>query len=167
MTVLWPLTCTSKLMWISVFKDIIDYIFNYSKNRTNKLQTEPLLFILFIIFWHHTNYRVFMKYWVFFPRTLKSLPPLTRQHSAAIGCTKNYQQIEVTVHLHSVESFEGLLQRCRRGRSCNELWKITIFPEHPVCICILSSSISQPIKHVFVLECEKKWRLELGENYKK
>ena len=25
---------------------------------------------------------------------------------------KNYQPIRVTVHLHSVESFEGLLQRC-------------------------------------------------------
>ena len=45
---------------------------------------------------------------------------------------KNYQPIGVTVHSHCVESFEGLLQRCRRGRSCSELWKNTIFPEHPV-----------------------------------
>ena len=50
----------------------------------------------------------------FFPRILESLPPLLRQHSAAIGCTKNYQPIGMTVHSHSVESFEGLLQRCRR-----------------------------------------------------
>ena len=62
------------------------------------------------------TYRVFIKYCVFFPRILESLPPLPRQHSAAIGCTKNYQPIGVTVHSHCVESFEGLLQRCRRGR---------------------------------------------------
>ena len=54
----------------------------------------------------------------FFPRILKSLQPLPHQHSAAIGCTKNNQQIEVTVHSHCVE---GLLQRCRRGRGCSEL----------------------------------------------
>ena len=52
---------------------------------------------------------------VFFPRILESLPPLPRQHSAAIGCTKNYQPIGVTVN------FEALLQRCRRGRGCSEL----------------------------------------------
>ena len=51
---------------------------------------------------------------------------------AVIGCTKNHQPIEVTVHSHCVESFEGLLQRCRRGRGCSELSKNTIFPEHPV-----------------------------------
>ena len=54
----------------------------------------------------------------------------------------------MTVHLHCVESFGSLLQRCRRGRGCSELWKNTIFPEHSVyevilvneyffiCICI-------------------------------
>ena len=62
----------------------------------------------------------------FFLRILKSLPPIPRQHSAAIGCRKNYQQIGVTVHLHCVESFEGLLQRCRRGSGCSELWKNTL-----------------------------------------
>ena len=35
---------------------------------------------------------------VFFPRILESLQHLPRQHSAAIGCTKNYQPIGVTVH---------------------------------------------------------------------
>ena len=69
---------------------------------------------------------------VFCPRILEILPPLPRQLSAAIGCTKNYQPIGVTVHSHCVESFEGLLQRCRRGRGCSELWKNTFFPEHPV-----------------------------------
>ena len=60
----------------------------------------------------------------FFPRILESLPTLPRKHSAANGCTKNYQPIGVTVHSHFVESFEvfeGLLQRCRRGRDCSEL----------------------------------------------
>ena len=67
------------------------------------------------------TYRVFIKYCVFFPRILESLPPLPRQHSAAIGCTKNYQPIGVTVNLHCVESFDGFLQRCSRGRGCREL----------------------------------------------
>ena len=50
---------------------------------------------------------------VFFPRILKSLPPLPRQHSAAISCTKNYQPIGVTEHSHWVKSFEAMegLQR--------------------------------------------------------
>ena len=77
-------------------------------------------------------YRVLIKYCVFFRIILESLPPLPHQHSAASGCTKNYQLIGVTIHSHCVESFEGLLQRCRRGRGCSELWKNTFFPEHPV-----------------------------------
>ena len=84
--------------------------------------TELPEFAEIVLFAFHANkrpgqrtYRVFIKYCVFFPRILESLPPLPRQHSAdAIGCTKNYQPIGMTVHLHSVESFEGLLQRCRR-----------------------------------------------------
>ena len=50
--------------------------------------------------------------------------------SQALGCYmlyKNYQPIGVTVHSHCVESFEGLLQRCRRGRGCSELWKTHFF----------------------------------------
>ena len=44
-------------------------------------------------------YRVFTKYCVFFSRILESLPPLPRQqHSAAIGCTKNYQPIGVILY---------------------------------------------------------------------
>ena len=79
-------------------------------------------------------YRVFIKYCVFFSRIFESLPPLPRQHSAAFGCTKIQQPIGVTVHSHCVESFEGLLKRCRRWRGCSELWKNTIFPEHPVLL---------------------------------
>ena len=41
---------------------------------------------------------------VFFPRILESLPPLPRLNSAAIGCTKNYQPIGVTVLSHCVET---------------------------------------------------------------
>ena len=40
-------------------------------------------------------YSVFIEYYVF-PRILESLPPLPRQHSAAISCTKNYQSILYT-----------------------------------------------------------------------
>ena len=58
---------------------------------------------------------------VFFQRILESSPPRPRQHSTAIGCTKIYQPLGVTVHSHCVESFEGLLQRCRQGRGCREL----------------------------------------------
>ena len=63
--------------------------------------------------------RVYIKYCVFSKNSRKfatfSLP--------ALG---------VTVHSHCVESFGGLLQRCMRGSGCSELWKNTIFPEHPV-----------------------------------
>ena len=56
--------------------------------------------------------------------------------SPALGCfwlcKKNYQTIGVAVYSLCVESFEGLLQRCRLGRGCSELWKNTIFPKHPV-----------------------------------
>ena len=69
---------------------------------------------------------------VFSPRSLESLPPLPHQHSAAIGCTEDYQPIGVTVHSHCVDSFKGLLQQCKRGRGCSGLGRGTVFPEHPV-----------------------------------
>ena len=34
-----------------------------------------------------------------------------RQHSAAIGCTKNYQPLGVTVHSYSVESLEWIVEK--------------------------------------------------------
>ena len=37
---------------------------------------------------------------MYFPRILESLRPLPRQHLAAIGFTKNYQPIGVTVHTY-------------------------------------------------------------------
>ena len=67
-----------------------------------------------------------------FSRILESIPPLPRQHSAAIVCAKKkIQPIGVTVHSHRVESFDGLLQRCRRRRGCSELWKKHIFSWTP------------------------------------
>ena len=65
-------------------------------------------------------YRVFIKYCVF-SKNFRKFAPLPRQHSAAMGCAKNYQPMEATVHSHCVESFGGLLKRCRRGRGCSEL----------------------------------------------
>ena len=119
---------------------------------TNNSSHESHIFTLTIFL---SIYRVFIKYCVFsknsqnyqstgcsldivfFPRILESLPSLHRQHSTAIGCTKKYKPIGVTVHSHCVESFEGLLQRCRRGRGCSELWRNTlIFPEHPVVLVV-------------------------------
>ena len=67
---------------------------------------------------------------LFFSRIFESLPPLPRQHSAAIGCTKKYQPIEVTVHSHCVESFEGRL--AEGGVAVNS--------EHPVHDASLSLS---------------------------
>ena len=85
---------------------------------------------------------------MFFPRILVSLPPLPRQPSAAIGCTKNYQPIGVTAHCD--ESFEGLLQRCRRGRCCSEMWKKTQFFLNtlymPFVAQRLNDTISESIK---------------------
>ena len=52
-------------------------------------------------------------------------------HSAAIGCTKNYQPIGVTVHSHW-ELWNSLTAMYRWGRGCSELWKNTMFLEHPV-----------------------------------
>ena len=69
---------------------------------------------------------------VFSPRILESLSPLPHLHSAAIGCTEDYQPIGVTVHSHCVDSFKGLLQQCKRGRGCSGLGRGTVFPEHPV-----------------------------------
>ena len=91
---------------------------------------------------------------VFFSKILESLPPLLpRQHSAAIGCcTINNQPIGVTVHSQWVESFEGLLQRCRRGRGCSELWKNTIFSEHPVLQKFLSLNFKGNEKVCFVFK---------------
>ena len=117
---------------------------------------------------------------VFFPRIFESLPPLPRQHSAAIGCTKNYQPIGVTVHSHYVESFEGLLQRCRRGRGSSELLKNTI-PEHPICcrhlwICLFRKEILTFSRKVFIAiktnykkpqfpgRFLKKWHYKISQN---
>ena len=78
----------------------------------------------------------------FFPRILESLPPLPRQHSAAIGCTKNYQPIGVTVHSHCVESSEGLsYSDLGEGGVAVYYKRKTIFPEHPEFSILMTCSI--------------------------
>ena len=89
----------------------------------------------------------------FFPRILESLPPFLRQHSAAIGCTQNYQPTGVTVHSHC---FEGLLQRCRRGRGCSELWKKHNFFWTP-CRDSLSLSFSLFLKIIKLISNSVLW----------
>ena len=98
-------------------------------------------------------YRVFIKYCVF-PRILESLPPLPRRHSAAIGCTKNYQPIGVTVRSHCVESCEGLLQRWRRGRGCSKLWKKHTFSWTP---CTFPSLKRSSNFRNFIIKITNKW----------
>ena len=98
-TISWPTENDQTWVYIYLISFILNMIF--SKKKT--------------IYW------VFIKYCVLVPRMSESLPPLLCQHSAAIGYTKNYQPIGVTVQSHCVES-------CKRGRDCNELWKkIQIF----------------------------------------
>ena len=63
----------------------------------------------------------------FFSRILQNLLPLPQQHSAAICCTKNSQPIRVTVHSHCIESFEGLIQRCKRRRGAINCEKTHFF----------------------------------------
>ena len=75
------------------------------------------------------NYRVFIKYRVFSNNAGK----FASSPSPALGCHWLFNKLPgVTVHSHCVESFEGLLQRCRLGSGYVGLWKNTIFPEHPV-----------------------------------
>ena len=68
----------------------------------------------------------------FFPKNLDSLLPLPRQHSNAIGCTKNYQSIGVTVHSHYVKSLKVSYSDVDEGGVAVDCEKNTIFPEHPV-----------------------------------
>ena len=54
-------------------------------------------------------------------------------HSGAIGCTKNYKPIGVTVHSRCVESFKGLLHSdIGEGGVAVNCEKNTISPKHPV-----------------------------------
>ena len=68
----------------------------------------------------------------FFPRILESLPPLPRQTSAAaIGCTKIYQPIGVTVH-NALTALKISYSDVGEGGVALNCKKNTIFPEHPV-----------------------------------
>ena len=94
----------------------------------------------------------------FFPRIFESLSPLPRQYSAAIGCTKDYQPIGVTVQSYCTESFENLLQQyVGKGWVAVDNEKNTNFPEHPVFkpkltrtyrrFCIPCRIIGHPVCH--------------------
>ena len=68
---------------------------------------------------------------------LSSFHEINLQRSVAIGCTKNYQPIEVTVHSHYVDSFE--LQSLKVFYSDSEKGGVQVNCEtqfflHPVCL---------------------------------
>ena len=72
------------------------------------LLTSPLS-LIFTAYFITNRYGVCIKYWLY-----KKLP------ANRSDCTL------------SLRWEQGLLQRCRRGRRCSELWKKnSIFPEHP------------------------------------
>ena len=78
----------------------------------------------------------------FFPRNLGSLPALPHHQSAAIVCTKTYQQIGVTVYSHFDESFEGLLQRCEK----TQFFLNTLYLYHVWC-CLLRQTVKRAGKN--------------------
>ena len=66
---------------------------------------------------------------------MERLPPLPRQHSAAIGCTKNYQPIGVTVHHRIVlRALKVSYSDVGEGGVAVKCENNTIFPEHPVLV---------------------------------
>ena len=87
------------------------------------------------------RYRVFIKYCVFFSRILESLPPLPRQHSAAIGCTNHYQPIGVTVNSHCVESLKLSYSNLGEGDAVNGETKFSWTPCIYVADCNLTPSL--------------------------
>ena len=65
---------------------------------------------------------------VFFSKILKGLPLLPRQHSAAIGCTKNLAlRWELSRSLTAMLGEGGVAVHCEKN---------TFFPEHPVWISL-------------------------------
>ena len=69
---------------------------------------------------------------MFFPRIIESLPPLPRQHSADIGCTKITRQSEwlyTHIVLRALKVSYGAVGEGRVAVNCE---KSTIFPEHHV-----------------------------------
>ena len=89
------------LQWLYVY---CIYNTKYTVNLTIHTYITTYLYVfLYISFYaRFTGYK--LNFVVFFPRILESLPSLPRHHSAAIGCTKNYQPIGVNVHSLCVES---------------------------------------------------------------
>ena len=83
--------------------------------------------------------------------------------SPALDCYwlyKNYQPIGVTVHSHCVESFEGLLQRSRRGRGCSELWDCRFYiQDGPLSADIIFTCLERGINtgHPVDTQYDKWW----------
>ena len=62
--------------------------------------------------------------------------PFPRQHSAAIGCTKNYQPIGVTVPSRiALRALKIFYSDVGEGGVAVNCEKNTIFAEHPVYSC--------------------------------
>ena len=71
----------------------------------------------------------------FFQSILESFQPLPHQDSAAIGCTKNYQPIGVTVHSLSEVGEGGVAVNCEKTHFfLNTLyWRRCNIPHAPSC----------------------------------
>ena len=104
------------------------------------------------------KYRVFIKYCVFFQEFLKvchlSLAS-TRLLLVVQKITANRSDCTLALRWELWRSS----QQCRGGRGCSELWKNTIFPEHPVCEsvgdigkCVLKSKEYKAYKNMTTVE---------------
>ena len=102
----------------------------YSSCSSFQKRAHSLYYIIYFRFWQSCQkYSVLNKYCVFFQGFSKVCHLSFAGTRLLLVVQKITSQLGVTVHSHCFESFEGLLQRCRRG---SELW---IFPEHPIHKC--------------------------------
>ena len=62
----------------------------------------------------------------------KNIRKFATSPSPILGCYWLYKKLPANRSDCTLALRSELLQRCRRGRGCSELWKNTIFPEHPV-----------------------------------
>ena len=76
--------------------------------------------------WHHCHMSFIL--WIQCVHLiLESLPPLPRQHSAAIGCTKKLPANRSDLHSHCVESFDGLYSDVAEGGVAGNFEKTQFF----------------------------------------
>ena len=92
----------------------------------------------------------YLLYWVFnrycfFRRILKSLPPLPRQHWAAIGRSKNCQSKGLTVHSNRVEKMKTSLAAIFRRGIWMKKKKTRVYLDtlaaNPLCTAACSSRV--------------------------